>query len=68
MIVFKIFYLIFTYYYHIVILYKNWENNLRHKSPKVMFNEGKFYHIDNKTFLQNQYLVLVKIYLSKIIV
>ena len=35
---------------HSYTFYKNYENNLRHKSPKVMFNEGKFYHIDNKTF------------------
>ena len=30
--------------------YKNYEDNLRHKKPQILFNENSFFHIDKKTF------------------
>ncbi len=29
--------------------YKNYEDNLRYKKPQILFNEGTFFHFDNKT-------------------
>ena len=30
--------------------YKNYEDNLRYKTPQILFNENSFFHIDKKTF------------------